>query len=1360
MKNSKRRKDNLLKKVGRRGLNILLSIFLIVGILFTNSYDVNAKDVGDKNEETCDHCEMVVNGEAPKMKDYSSYVAGKNPEPENALLDDRKAGLSYDSTGYSSDVQTYEKLLDGAVYRGGNSKSGIQAEGKDKDTYLDEDPNDFASVLPYGNTYIDTSKLNWNENSNYIIEIADNLPFQWIAGENYKDRADSNGLPVETDPLGDGSGLAADIDPVIAYVGPIKGYLGDTPEDWRGDAKSAPADGQENIFDAADLGLEYLYKMTYPNAAILKDGTRGNLVITATRVEIETTATQDNAVITLQKANQLDLGAKLKNKNGDYINTQGYVVKTADEMRDYLKGTSLGGNGWIVDKHTNAVTGTIIDLDIKITDAQNNAVNGSISYAAKDMDIVNHQSQWGRSIKGEDRYKFNEGMAILDGSLSYAVTPYYDHWNATTRATGWIPVRPGSDEVRTSPLHIARIGTGDGPADGIRFSSIGNVMLRDQNESFENAIVNWSGPSVKPENELRTILGGTARNSDYETGIMEKLDIESYTIKDAFKQQLEGKIKDGDTVVPWGQMTNQQIFDYIGDASFGDRRGDNNQVPDIPVFDTGFAVLMDASGFKLQWSASMHNAGSVATTLFDNSIYTFVEQSHGVGGGTYLETYDITKNCDVNRNEGVSTMARGTNAVVTVVPEDGHRVKTIMVGGLGLSDPVSYEIDKLTFENNQYKDSDNGVIIEKNDDGTYDVILENVQDPRHVHADFTTDYYFYKVWKDAKTHGVDTIDLTLTATPYILENGQFTEAGTPVTFTVSKKDAENSAETHVVETTEGNDKVWKITYPGEGYTTKNGDVWQELPLEPTPNEHNVNHDEVRYYWFVTETVNGWKLKEYNNAEAKVTGVVSEAESRGETKESENGYELTWATKAKKDHDTAEGLIKAKTDAASMSVFSDGGKIENEITPPEGTPKETYGAKNTPQTADAKKMFSVTTETTLDGSPNEIEKYELLDAEGNPTNEVTVEGGKYTIDENGVITFTPDKDYVGNPPAVRVRGTDGNGLTAETTYTPHIVENEKKVTRTITYEYSNGDPVLDEEGKPKTVIHTTTFVGTVNPETGELTFPDNPTDEFPQVDSDPIEGYMPDKDSVSSKTVTPSDSDWEEKVIYDKTPNYSINYDKNGGEGEMSDNHYRADDESMPYNENKFTRKGYHFTGFYAYITDPETGEETLITDESGNPIVFTGTDDMSKYFEGMPDKTSIRMEAHWQPDTYIIKYDANGGEGTMSSQYINGADGKAISKPNEFTRKGYEFIGFKAVLPDGTYLKDIMGNELVFKDVKDFFNYLAEYGNGAEVTLIAQWKPLPVPDTSDNSNLGLWATIMSFSLVIALTSIGLKKAYN
>ncbi|WP_303887191.1 CshA/CshB family fibrillar adhesin-related protein, partial [Abiotrophia defectiva] len=81
-------------------------------------------------------------------------------------------------------------------------------------------------------------------------------------------------------------------------------------------------------------------------------------------------------------------------------------------------------------------------------------------------------------------------------------------------------------------------------------------------------------------------------------------------------------------------------------------------------------------------------------------------------------------------------------------------------------------------------------------------------------------------------------------------------------------------------------------------------------------------------------------------------------------------------------------------------------------------------------------------------------------DGQPTK--TVQGvGVYTINSDGSITFTPDKQYVGTPAPVTVKRVDKNGTEVTAQYTPTVT----KVTPTSTDATSNGVQGLPQKGTP-------------------------------------------------------------------------------------------------------------------------------------------------------------------------------------------------------------------------------------------------------------------------------------------------------
>ena len=81
-------------------------------------------------------------------------------------------------------------------------------------------------------------------------------------------------------------------------------------------------------------------------------------------------------------------------------------------------------------------------------------------------------------------------------------------------------------------------------------------------------------------------------------------------------------------------------------------------------------------------------------------------------------------------------------------------------------------------------------------------------------------------------------------------------------------------------------------------------------------------------------------------------------------------------------------------------------------------------------------------------------------DGQPTK--TVPGvGVYTINPDGSITFTPDKQYVGTPAPVTIKRVDKNGTPVTATYTPTVT----KVTPTSTPATSTGVQGMPQTGNP-------------------------------------------------------------------------------------------------------------------------------------------------------------------------------------------------------------------------------------------------------------------------------------------------------
>ncbi|KJQ75563.1 endo-beta-N-acetylglucosaminidase [Streptococcus mitis] len=202
-----------------------------------------------------------------------------------------------------------------------------------------------------------------------------------------------------------------------------------------------------------------------------------------------------------------------------------------------------------------------------------------------------------------------------------------------------------------------------------------------------------------------------------------------------------------------------------------------------------------------------------------------------------------------------------------------------------------------------------------------------------------------------------------------------------------------------------------------------------------------------------------------------------------------------------------------------------------ITPvePTGTPKSTEGAQGQPQEGtptftpgDAKVPMKIDAE----------QPAKLIDPEtGEPTDKTTIpakdangkEVGTYTIDPTtGKVTFTPNKDFTGNPVPATVQAKDANGTPTTATYSPTVkpvtpkgvdtfTKDIQGATQKGTPEFKPGKATIDgkevevpidtkEPAKlidPKTgqPVDSVTIDGegtyTVDPETGEVTFKPDP-----------------------------------------------------------------------------------------------------------------------------------------------------------------------------------------------------------------------------------------------------------------------------
>ncbi|MBR4272775.1 MAG: InlB B-repeat-containing protein [Bacteroidales bacterium] len=159
--------------------------------------------------------------------------------------------------------------------------------------------------------------------------------------------------------------------------------------------------------------------------------------------------------------------------------------------------------------------------------------------------------------------------------------------------------------------------------------------------------------------------------------------------------------------------------------------------------------------------------------------------------------------------------------------------------------------------------------------------------------------------------------------------------------------------------------------------------------------------------------------------------------------------------------------------------------------------------------------------------------------------------------------------------------------------------------------------------------------------------------------------------------------------------YTIKYDPNGGTGTIANTTYKAGDKVNISDGSGFTREGYVFQG---WSSTPE-GTSFDVNDIVGKNVTLYAV--WKKVENG--GENGGNNENPVTETSFTIKYDANGGTGTIDNTTIKAGEMPKLSDGTGFTREGYTFAGW-ASSPDGTEIDE---NAFVGK---------------TEVTLYAVWK--------------------------------------
>ena len=151
-----------------------------------------------------------------------------------------------------------------------------------------------------------------------------------------------------------------------------------------------------------------------------------------------------------------------------------------------------------------------------------------------------------------------------------------------------------------------------------------------------------------------------------------------------------------------------------------------------------------------------------------------------------------------------------------------------------------------------------------------------------------------------------------------------------------------------------------------------------------------------------------------------------------------------------------------------------------------------------------------------------------------------EGGKFDKDANTDQEFKVTlkaKEVTVTPDQPKTPGTPVDPNNPEGPKYPAGLEEKdlnKTVTRTITYVYADGTPVLNADGTPKTVTQEAKFTreAKVNLVTGDVTYGDwTPAQDLAEVKSPVVTGFVADKASVSATKVTADSENTTEVVTY-------------------------------------------------------------------------------------------------------------------------------------------------------------------------------------------------------------------------------------
>ena len=283
-----------------------------------------------------------------------------------------------------------------------------------------------------------------------------------------------------------------------------------------------------------------------------------------------------------------------------------------------------------------------------------------------------------------------------------------------------------------------------------------------------------------------------------------------------------------------------------------------------------------------------------------------------------------------------------------------------------------------------------------------------------------------------------------------------------------------------------------------------------------------------------------------------------------------------------------------------------------------------------------------------------------------------EGGKFDKDKDTdqefkvtlkakEVTVTPDQPKTPGTP-VDPNNPDGPK------YPAGLEEKDlnKTVTRTITYVYEDGTPVLNEDGTPKTVTQEAKFTreAKVNLVTGEVTYGDwSEAKDLPEVKSPVVKGYLADKATVPATKVTADSENTKEVVTYKPIGSWIPNIP-----GQPTNPIKYPNDPTDPTKPGQPTETLPYVPGF-----TPE--------DKDGNPLKPVDPQDPTKGYvvPNIPTDPSQDTVINYEANKakLVVKYVDENGKDLIPSETTEGKVG------DEYTTTGKVIPGHLLVRVDG-----------------------------------------------------------------------------